>query len=280
VYVPRGRAVELPLQTVTSIGTPDLGVFPRTLLVAEEQAEVVLVEEYFSSSPRLGQPVASVAVELFAGPGSRVRYVGVQQWAAPVWHFGTLRARQERDAAVTFLVAATGGRLTKQFVDAVMVGDGSEADLLGLMFGDANQHFDTYTLQDHVGSHTRSDLHIKVALRDRASSNFTGLVRVNAHATKTDANQENRNLLLSEHSKADSDPKLEILNSDILRCSHGATVGPVDQESLFYLMSRGLPRDQAEHVLVEGFFDPVLSRVPVESLRKQLWSTVRKKLEA
>jgi len=280
VYVPRGVAVELPLQAVCSIGSPDLGLFPRTLAIIEEEAELVLVEEYLSTRGRLGQPLASVVVELFAAPASRVRYVGVQQWGAPVWHVGALRARAQRAATVTFLAAATGGRLTKQFVDVILEGDGSEAEILGLMFGDGHQHFDTYTLQEHLGSRTRSDLNIKVALRDRASSNFTGLVRVNPHATKTDANQENRNLLLSEHAKADSDPKLEILNSDIIRCSHGATVGPVEQEALFYLMSRGLPRDQAEHVLVEGFFDPVLRRVPVESVRKQLWQTVQRKLDA
>jgi len=279
VYVPRGRSVALPLQTVLAIATPDLGLFPRTLLVAEEQAEVVLVEE-FTSPARLGQPVVSAVAELFCGPGSRVRYSTVQQWGAAVWHFATLRSRQERDAAVIFLTAATGGRLTKQFVDALLVGDGSEAELIGLMFGDDSQHFDSYTLQDHIGSHTRSDLLFKVALRDRASSNFTGLVRVNKQSVKTDANQENRNLLLSDQAKADSDPKLEILNSDVIRCSHGATVGPVDQESLFYLMTRGLPREQAEHVLVEGFFDPVISRVPVEALRKKLWATIRRKLEA
>lgn len=279
LFVPRGRALSAPLQTIFSIGTADLGLFPRTLLVAEDQAEVVLVEEY-TSAARLGQPLVSAVVEVFAGRSTSVRHVSVQQWGSDAWHFATLRGREERDARLAFVVAATGGRLTRNEVTAVLEGDGSEAELIGLMFGDSNQHFDSQTLQDHVGSHTTSDLLFKVALGDFARSTFTGLVRVNERSVKTSAAQENRNLLLSDHSKADSDPKLEILNSDVVRCSHGATVGPVDEESLFYLMSRGLPRQDAEHLLVEGFFEPVVSRVPVEGLRKKLWHTVQRKLDA
>ncbi len=278
-YVPRGQAVELPLQSMLSLATADLGLFPRTLLVVEEQAEAVLVEEYHSSG-KLGQPISMGVVEVFAGRSANVRHVSVQQWGTDVWHFASMRALLERDASMRFVATATGGRLTRLEVDAILNGDGSEAELSGLMFGDGNQHFDSQTLQDHFGSRTRSDLLFKVALRDRARSTFTGMIRVNKECHQSDSNQVNRNLLLSDHSKADADPRLEILNSDVLRCSHGATVGPVDEESLFYLMCRGLPRQDAEHLLVEGFFEPVISRVPVEALRKRLWQAVQRKLDA
>jgi Fe-S cluster assembly protein SufD len=120
---------------------------------------------------------------------------------------------------------------------------------------------------------------LKVALRDQASSNFTGMIRVGKTALRTASNQENRNLLLSGQAKADSDPKLEILNSDVVRCGHGATVGPVDEEMIFYLMTRGLSHDQAERLIVEGFFEPLLARVPLESIRERLWTSIHRKLE-
>src|SRR5207244_9075360 len=125
VYVPKGVAVALPLQTIQTIASADLGLFPRTLMVVEETAEAVLVEEY-TSAGRQGQPLVSAAVEIFAGRGSRVRYVSVQQWAQDTWHFARLRAKAERDASVVVLTTATGGRLFKQNVDALLAGDGSE----------------------------------------------------------------------------------------------------------------------------------------------------------
>src|SRR5207248_9855758 len=148
-------------------------------------------------------------------------------------------------------------------VEVVLAGRGSQADLLGVACIGDRQHADFETLQDHSGDATRSDLVIHNALRDRSSANFTGLIRINTTAHQTESSQEQKNILLSEQAKADSDPKLEILNNDVIRCTHGAAVGPVDQEMVFYLASRGLDQPTAEQLIVEGFFQSTLNKVEV-----------------
>ena len=146
--------------------------------------------------------------------------------------------------------------------------------------GVGKQHIDFFTLQDHIGADTRSDLLFKAALKDRARAAYYGLTRVGLEATNADANQQNRNLILSETAKADSDPVLEILTSNIIRCSHGATAGPVDQEQLFYLQARGIPYKAAEALLVRAFLGQVLDQVPGEDLREELATIIDRKLSA
>jgi Fe-S cluster assembly protein SufD len=145
------------------------------------------------------------------------------------------------------------------------------------MFGDQRQHFDLHTLQKHLAEQTTSDLFIKSALKDRARSVYQGMIQVAPGAQRTDAYQANRNLLLSETARADSIPGLEILANDV-RCTHGATVGTVDPEQMYYLMTRGLPRNDAQRLVVEGFFAPVLDRIPLESVREQLRGVIQAKI--
>lgn len=277
VYVPRGVAVQVPLHLLTFVGREGLGAFPHSLIVADAGADVTVLDEQLSAG-RQCQGLASGVVEVVAGPDARVRYVHMQRWGREQWAFSTMRARVERNASVHWLMVALGGWLTKANVESRLVGQGAETNLLGLIFGDGQQHFDHYTLQAHDASDTRSDLLFKAVLQDRASSNYTGMVRIAPNSRRCDANQESRNLLLSRGAKADADPRLEILNSDVLRASHGATVGPVDQELLYYVMTRGLARREAERLLVEAFFEPILAKVPLESLRKKLWATIARRL--
>jgi Fe-S cluster assembly protein SufD len=156
----------------------------------------------------------------------------------------------------------------------VLEGRGAQADLLGLVDGRGRQYVDFETLQEHFGDATRSDLVIHNALRDRSSANFTGLIRINKSAHQTESSQEQKNILLSERSKADSDPKLEILNNDVVRCTHGAAVGPVDQEMVFYLQSRGLDRPEAEQLIVEGFFQSTLRKLDLPAVEDAVWSAM------
>src|SRR5207302_6451983 len=160
-------------------------------------------------------------------------------------------------------------------VQVVLEGRGSQADLLGVVGIGDRQHADFETLQDHHGDATRSDLVIHDALRDRASANFTGLIRINKTAHQTESSQEQKNVLLSDRAKADSDPKLEILNNDVIRCTHGASVGPVDPESVFYLESRGLNRSTAEQLIVEGFFQSVLNKIELPAVQEAIWDVIR-----
>lgn len=276
LYVPRGVGIELPIlgQMAMSSGAPN---FFRTVVVAEEGAEVTYVDDHVSTDAA-GEALASGNVEICAGSAARVRYANLQQWNTQTWHFNRLRSHTERNARVDWLIVATGGRLHRAEIDGALEGQGSEAELVGLIFGNGRQHFDHQTLQDHFGDDTRSDLNFKAALADRSSSNYTGMIRVNKDAKRTDSNLENRNLLLSDHSKAESDPRLEILNSDVVRCAHGATVGPLDPEMIYYIQSRGVPGDEAQRLVVEAFFEPVLRRIPVEAIRASVWRSIQRKL--
>jgi Fe-S cluster assembly protein SufD len=276
VYVPRGVGVESPIlgETIMVSGAP---CFFRTVVVVEEGADLTYVDRHWSS-PDVGEAFASGAVEIYTGQAARVRYSNLQEWGVQTWHFNRLRSVTGRDSRIDWLVVATGGRMHRAEIDASLQGQGSETEMVGLIFGDGRQHFDHQTLQDHIGNDTRSNLDFKAALAGRSSSNYQGMIRVNAHSLRTDSNLENRNLLLSDHSRAESDPKLEILNSDVVRCAHGATVGPLDPEMIYYIQSRGIPREDAQRLVVEAFFEPVLRKIPVETIRTSVWRTVQAKL--
>jgi len=180
-----------------------------------------------------------------------------------------VRAHVGRDAALHSLVVGLGGEVVKTDVESILAGPGASSEMLGLVFGDGRQHYDIHTLQDHAAPHTFSDLLYKTAVSDRAVSSFIGMIRVHPGAQKTNAFQSNRNLILSAGARAISDPKLEIMAND-LRCTHGSATSRLNEEHLFYLMSRGLPRDEAVRMVVEGFFAELLDRVPLEPLRERL----------
>lgn len=277
VYVPRGVEVAAPIRVVHHADGPGAAL-SMMLVVAEEASSLVLVNEYASADGR-PESLAAGRVHVVVKPAARVTCVQVQQHDEQAWSFMGLRSEQARDSAMTWLTLELGARLSRNDLVCSVRGQGAEADLIGLVFGECDQHFDLQSLQDHLGSDTRSDLLHKVALRDRASANFTGLIRVGLEARRTSSNQESRNLLLDPGARADADPNLEILNSDVVRCGHGAAVGPVDEEMLFYLQTRGLPHDEAERLIVEGFFAPLIERVPLESVRERLWAGIHRKLE-
>jgi Fe-S cluster assembly protein SufD len=267
VYVPRGVAVELPLQTLTFLDADGAALFPHTVLVADEGAEVTFIDRL--TSPRLERALSDAVVEIFAGPGSHVRYVSLQDWGPGVTHLSVQRAEVGRDAEVRSLAVAFGADLSRTEVESVLVGPGGHSEMLGVYFTDGSQHFDHRSLQDHVAPHCTSDLLYKGALRDASRVVYSGLIHIAPGARGSDAFQTNRNVVLSDQAKADSIPNLEIENNDV-RCSHAASVGPVSDDELFYLQTRGIPRDEAERLIVTGFFQEVLDRVPLEEVRTAL----------
>ncbi len=276
LYVPRGVVIDLPLQTLTYFDAPDAAAFTHSLVVLEEGASARLIEEYASKDSEQ-QRFSAGAVELILKPGSNLQYFHLQDYAHNVWHFSSQTALLEKDSSLTWLVGTLGGQTTKAFLDCKMLGAGANANLLGFFFGDGNQHFDQHTFQNHIIGHTTSDLLYKGALKDNAYSVFRGLIRVNPNAQRSDAYQANRNVLLSPHSHADSIPELEIEANDV-RCTHGATVGPIEEEQIFYLMARGIDRMEAEKLIVEGFFEPLMQKIPLDSIRDQLTAVVNKKI--
>jgi Fe-S cluster assembly protein SufD len=277
LYVPQGVEVVAPLQTLSWVDRDGTAVFPRTLLVTEEGAEVSFIDRY--ASPDLSRALSDAVVEIYAGPNSRVRYVVLQEWGDGVTHLAVQRARVARDGRLRSLGVAFGGALARAEVETLLAEDGGTSEMLGLYFGDADQHVDHRSLQDHVGSRTSSDLLYKGAMKGRSNAIYTGTVIIEKGAHRCDAYQTNRNILLSETARAHSVPNLEILTNDPTRCGHAASVGPVDEDELFYLMSRGISREEAERLIVFGFFREVLDRVELEEIRSGLEAAIEAELE-
>ena len=265
LYVPADVAVEMPLQTVTYLDADGAAVFPHTLLIAERGAEVTFIDRYVS--PDLGRGLSDAITEIVVGDGAHVRYASIQEWGEGVTHLSVQRTRLGRDAEFRSLAVGFGASLARAEVEAVLAEPGGFSELLGVFFADEHQHFDHRSLQDHVASNCTSDLLYKGALLDQSRAVYSGWVHVRPGAQKTNAMQTSRNMVLSEHAKADAIPNLEIEANDV-RCGHAASVGPVDEETLFYLQSRGIPRDEAERLVVTGFFQEVLDRVTLDEVRQ------------
>lgn len=276
LYVPRGVEIELPLQAITYIDAPELGSFTHSLVVLEAGSQVTFVESVASGEGH-GQGFASDVTELIIGDGARLRCVHLQEWGPRVQNFSTQRATIGRDATINWLVVTLGGQLSRADIQAYLNGAGASAEMLGIFFGDGTQHFDHHTRQVHNAPNASSDLLYKGTLNDKARSVFSGLIQVAPGAQKTDAYQLNRNLLLSDTARADSIPNLEIGANDV-RCTHGASAGPVDKEHLFYLMARGLSRTDATRMIVDGFFEPVVARIPLAGVRERLWGAIERKM--
>jgi len=283
VSVPDGVRLEQPIRIVHWLDPdPPVGsgagpaVFAGTVVVLGRGAQATVLEECLSP-PAAGAAFFAGGTEVFVGPEAKLVYGHLQDWGRNVFHYSNQRARIERGGELQWIQTFLGGRMTKTNSYFRMAGAGARAYVHGFMFGDQRQHFDLHTLQRHLAEQTTSDLHIRSVLKDRAHSVYQGMIQVSPGAQRTDAYQANRNLLLSPTARADSIPGLEILANDV-RCTHGATVGTVDEEQMYYLTTRGLPRNDAQRLVVEGFFAPVLDRIPLESVREQLDGVIQAKI--
>jgi Fe-S cluster assembly protein SufD len=239
--------------------------FPRTLIKLEEGASLTLVEEWVSPNedPSLLAPV----VEIDLARGAHLTHVIFQLCGDQTVLQSTVRARVGQDARYEVCWSMVGAAWQKSYFETLMLGEGSDARLVGLCVGRQRQHYDVQTLQDHVARGAVSDLLYRVAVADRSRSVYAGLIRVEEGAQKTNAYVQNRNLLLSPQAKTDSNPTLEILANDV-RCTHGSTAGRIDDNQLFYCESRGIDREQARRLIVEGFFADVVDAVPEGPLRE------------
>jgi Fe-S cluster assembly protein SufD len=265
VYVPRSVEARVPVWAAYSVAGDGGAIFPATVAVLDSNASLTLVDAY--ASPTGDAPLLSSAATLMVlGDAARLDYLQVQQWGAGAWHFATHRASIGRNARLRLFGAALGSRLQKAYWDAVLEGAGSEALLTGVCFGDEAQHMDLQSLQLHRGESTHSDLLHKVAVRDRAVSVYSGLIDVEKQAQHTDGYVQNRNLMLGEGAKASGIPRLEIKANDV-RCSHGVTAGHLDDDQRFYLETRGVPREEADRLIVRGFMQDALDRAPHQGVR-------------
>ena len=277
VYVPRGVEVSQPLHSI--LWGPGVGFayFSHILVWLEEGASLTYIHEAASNTEIEGQTLHAGIVELFVGEGANLRFVELQSWGEHVWNFSHERARVSRDANIDWIFGAVGSHLTKNFSDIDLVGQGATGRMSGFYFTDGDQHLDHDTQQNHLAPNTTSDLLFKGALNDQSRSVWQGMIYVAPGAQKTDGYQANRNLTLSRQARADSIPGLEILADDV-RCTHGATIGKIDPEHVFYLRSRGIPYDEAERLIVEGFFDPIMQRIPFEGVRARFQDAILEKM--
>jgi Fe-S cluster assembly protein SufD len=276
LYVPRGVRVEIPVRSFRWITGAGTAVFGRTLIVAEPFAEISVVDELASDDLR-SRTLSNGAAEIFAAEGARVSYVSLQRYGAGVLHLSTDRLVAQRDARITALYTALGADVARADSRCVLQAPGAHVDMLGLYLAEGKQHFDHETLQDHVAPHASSNLLFKGALQDEGRSVFRGLIRVHPGAQRTDAYQTNRNLILSSAARADSLPNLEI-GADDVRCSHAATVGQLDQEEIFDLLSRGIPRLEAMRLVIFGFYGEVLQQLELPEVREELTRAIEGKL--
>jgi Fe-S cluster assembly protein SufD len=268
VHVPKGVVLEKPLYVRIANTVAGSALFFRLLVIADPESRFTLIEEYTSESVDLPGYTNS-AVELFVEQAAKLEYVSIQNLSRETWHFASHHGRVERDAELDWVTGGFGSKKGKTRIQNDLAGPGATSRVTGAYFADGDQHLDYDTFQEHMAPSTESDFAFKGALRDHARAVWRGMIRVEPEAQKTNAYQENRNLLLSNQAHADSIPGLEIMANDV-RCTHGATIGQVDREQLFYLMSRGLSRSEAERLIVRGFFTDILNRINLVPVREAL----------
>jgi Fe-S cluster assembly protein SufD len=274
VKVPAGVVVERPIVVLHWSDGAGRASFPHTLVVAEESSEVTVLDRF--GSPDVEHLVDGV-VELLVGDNAHVRYLSVQEHGPSTWSLVLQRAHVGRDASLRSSAVALGGAYARLRSESRLDGQGAESDLLAVYYGDDRQMLDFRTLQDHAAPRTHSDLLFKGAVEDEARSVYSGLIRLRPEAQRSDAYQTNRNLVLTEGAAAESIPNLEIEANDV-RCSHASTVGPIDDDQRYYLESRGIPPQDAERLIVLGFFEDVFARLPVPALAAPLRRTVHEKV--
>lgn len=278
LYVPRNVKIETPLHSLLWSFGSELAYFSHLVVYLEEGSEVTYVHESASPNNVFAQSMHAGLMEIYVGSSAKLHFVELQSWGDNIWNFTHERINVEQNGNVDWIFGALGSHLTKNFSDLNLVGEGSTGKMSGFYFTNGMQHLDHDTQQNHLAPHTTSDLLFKGALVGASHSVWQGMIYVAPNASKTDGYQANRNLVLDRKARADSIPGLEILTDDV-RCTHGSTVGKIDADQVFYLESRGLPRSDAERLIVEGFFDPIMQRIPFEGVRKRFQNAIIEKMK-
>lgn len=276
LYLPKNVEVEEPFQAAYALEGQGSAIFPRTLLVAERFAKVTYIEENISRGPH-GQALNAGVTEIYAGDSAQVRHVDVQRWGEDVVNLNVKRSVGRNDSLVIWETGQLGGRINKSYYDSELVGNGSMMEFNGVYFMEGKQHLDIDTLIHHVGLATSGDLLLHGAVKDKGRSVFTGLIKIEETGQQTNSYLKNENLILNSSARCDSIPSLEIDANDV-RASHGSTTSKIDEEYIFYLMSRGIPRNTAVRMVVEGFFHRVFDRMYNVRVREKLFDAVSAKI--
>jgi len=277
LYVPKGVKVEAPLFSVIGLAHEGRIDLDHTLIVLEDGAEATFVRESVGLQREDTPALHAGSVEAVVSDRAQLRFVNIQIWDNATWHFSRERAVIGADASIQWTVGGLGSRLAKVNQDVSLAGKGARAQVNGVIFTTGKQHLAYFTRQDHCAPSTTSDLLYKGGLREKSRMVWKGMIRVEPEAQQTNAYQKNDNLVLSDTARADSIPGLEIEANEV-RCTHGATAGRVDEEMIFYAQARGIRRETAIRLIVEGFFSDVYDRISLEPVRETLKEAVASKL--
>jgi len=272
LYVPRGVEIDLPIEVFHWATGANSSTFPHTLLIAEAGSKVTLVDYFLAADPEA--PALAIGVnDLHVAEGAQLTYVCVQEWSRKALSFQINNTVVARNAAAKSLNLNLGGAYARTESLNKLIGEGGRSDMLSVTVAEGEQEFDQRTLQDHLAPGAASDLLYKNALDDKARTIVAGLIKVEPHAHRTDAYQKIRNLLLSDDAEANSAPGLEILADDV-RCTHGATSGQIEDDELFYMLARGIPKRAAQRLIVKGFLQEAIDRIGNPALAASLGERV------
>jgi len=275
LYVPRGVKASAPLHS--ALWALHGRTFTHTLVVLDANSEATFMDEYASPAKGEGQALHNGAIELIVRDGASLHYASLQDFGSNVWQFNHECGRVGKDGKLDWITSVMGTRLTKAFQTSQLDAPGAWARMSGIFFTNGRQHVDLDTQQNHNAADTTSDLLYKGALRDQSRSVWQGMIKALPDSQRIDGFQANRNLMLDRTARADSIPGLEIQADDV-RCTHASTVGKLDEEEIFYLMSRGIPRNDAVRMVIQGFFDPVMQRIPFEGVRNRIFGRILEKI--
>jgi Fe-S cluster assembly protein SufD len=278
LYAPKGVEAGAPVQLLfVSTAEAEAATFPRVLVVAERDSRLDVIETYASTGE--GTYLTNAVVEVFVGEGARVSHYKVQDEGANAFHVASTRAELSHSSSYDLTTVTLGAQLARHNIEVLLESEGAECRIDGLYIVGTGQHADTHSLIDHRVPNCASRQNYKGILDGRSRAVFNGRVFVRENARGTDAEQSNKNLLLSREARVDTKPQLEIYNDDV-KCSHGATVGQLDEDELFYLISRGLHTDLARNLLTYGFAEEIVGKIKFESIRAQLDEAILNRLHA
>ncbi|MBI2655095.1 Fe-S cluster assembly protein SufD [Candidatus Woesearchaeota archaeon] len=272
LYVPKNIEIKEPIRI--NLAAEGKNSVLHNLVILEPNSRADVIEEYTNKDIGDEQLNASIT-EVFANTNSRINFYHVNNWTGNVYNFTNLIGTAERNASISWVSGCFGGNLNRLRIDTNFNGQGSSCSNLGIFLGKGEEHIDFTTNVYHNAENTTNDILVDGILKDESSSVYRGLIKIPKEGQKTNSYLANHILKLGDKTLANSIPSLKIDANDV-KASHGATVGQINEEHLFYLMARGLSRAEAERLIVEGFFEPVIQKIPLEELREKIREMVRK----
>jgi len=277
LYVPQGVVIEHPLKVINLMTRPGAGLFTQSFLIAEPESNVTYLEELYSPSGEFERSALQANTTLIrVGRGAHVNFAGVQDWNPQIFNFARRRGILEEGARLRWTLGWLGGRLTMSHVESVLDGPGADLEDVQVFFSGGRQHFDLTSNLRHQKPHTKSQVTVKGVLKDKSQSVFWGLIRIDPGAQHANAFQSQRSLILENGPRSNAIPSLEIEANDV-RCTHAASASQMDGDQIFYLKSRGLTENEARKTIVEGFFEPIIAKMPLPLVQDRIRTLIDQK---